>query len=86
VFNRRLALDIELGNESLECREVIDLIERVGLMKTVWGISECYEKLVKEFLVSIPEDCDNHLNKEYQQIFIRGKCVEFSPIVINRFL
>ncbi|MCI84795.1 envelope-like protein, partial [Trifolium medium] len=36
-----------------------DLIKEVGLLKTIWGIGHCYEKLVKEFLVNIPEDCDN---------------------------
>ncbi|MCI48250.1 envelope-like protein, partial [Trifolium medium] len=49
-------------------------------------IGDCYEKLVKEFLVNIPEDCDNPLSKEYIKVFVRGECVEFSPAVINKFL
>ncbi|MCI35634.1 envelope-like protein, partial [Trifolium medium] len=40
----------------------------------------------EEFLVNIPEDCDNPLSKEYLKVFVRGKCVEFSPTVINKFL
>ncbi|MCI56131.1 envelope-like protein, partial [Trifolium medium] len=35
----------------------MDLIKEAGLLKTVWGIGDCYERLVKEFLVNIPEDC-----------------------------
>ncbi|MCH98507.1 envelope-like protein, partial [Trifolium medium] len=53
VYNRRLALEKELGKDALECQEIVDLIGEAGLMKTVWGL---------------------------------GKCVEFSPTVINQFL
>ncbi|MCI33508.1 envelope-like protein, partial [Trifolium medium] len=49
-------------------------------------MSECSEKLVREFLVNIPEDCDNPLSKEYQKVFVQGKCVEFSPTIINKAL
>ncbi|KAK2372233.1 hypothetical protein QL285_073392 [Trifolium repens] len=86
VYHRRLALERELSDEALECKEVMDLILQAGLMKTVCGIGRCYEKLVKEFIVNIGEDCDNKLNKEYHQVFVRGKCVQFSPAVINAYL
>jgi hypothetical protein len=86
VVARRLALERELSEDTLECKEVIDLIVKVGLMKTVRDLGSCYEKLVKEFLVNIAEDCDNSLSKEYHQVFVRGRCVEFSPTIVNRFL
>jgi hypothetical protein len=86
VYARRLGLERELSDETLEYKEVIDLIEKAGLMKTVSGLGACYEKLVKEFVVSIAEDCDNKPSKEYQQVFVRGKCVEFSPAIINMYL
>ncbi|KAK2391545.1 hypothetical protein QL285_064991 [Trifolium repens] len=86
VANRRLALERELSTEALEQKEIIALIEKAGLMKTVSGIGECYEKLVKEFLVNIPEDCDNPLSKEHHKVYVRGKCVHFSPAIINKFL
>ncbi|WJX12613.1 hypothetical protein P8452_03090 [Trifolium repens] len=86
VYHRRLALERELSEEALECKEVMDLILQAGLMKTVSGIGRCYEKLVKEFIVNIGEDCDNKLSKEYHQVFVRGKCVQFSPAVINAYL
>ncbi|MCI70794.1 envelope-like protein, partial [Trifolium medium] len=63
----RLALERELGQEDLECKKVMDLIEEAGLTKTVWGIGDCYEKLVKEFLVNILEDCDDPLSKEFRK-------------------
>ncbi|KAK2389364.1 hypothetical protein QL285_062958 [Trifolium repens] len=84
VANRRLALERELSVEALEQKEIIALIEKAGLMKTVTGIGECYEKLVKEFLVNIPEDCDNPLSKEHHKVYVRGKCVIFSPTIINK--
>ncbi|KAK2430104.1 hypothetical protein QL285_028478 [Trifolium repens] len=86
VANRRLALERELSAEALEQKEIIALIEKAGLMKTVSDIGNCYEKLVKEFLVNIPEECDNPLSKEHHKVYVRGKCVHFSPAVINKFL
>ncbi|KAK2410499.1 hypothetical protein QL285_045860 [Trifolium repens] len=86
VYHRRLALERELSDEALKCKDVMDLIQQAGLMKTVSGLGNCYEKLVKEFTVNIGEDCDNRLSKEFHQVFVRGKCVEFSPAVINSFL
>ncbi|KAK2452073.1 hypothetical protein QL285_011072 [Trifolium repens] len=86
VYHRRLALERELSDEALECKEVMDLILQAGLMKTVSGLGSCYEKLVKEFIVNIGEDCGNRLSKEFHQVFVRGKCVQFSPAVINAYL
>ncbi|MCI09244.1 envelope-like protein, partial [Trifolium medium] len=86
VYHGRLAMERELGKDVLEREDIMDLIKEAGLLKTVWGIGPCYEKLVKEFLVNIPEDCDNPLSKEFHKVFVRGKCVEFSPAVINKFL
>ncbi|MCI52727.1 envelope-like protein, partial [Trifolium medium] len=64
----------------------MDLIEEVGPTKTVWDMRDCYEKLLKEFLVNISEDYDDLLSKEFMKVFDRGRCVEFSPVVINKFL
>ncbi|KAK2449275.1 hypothetical protein QL285_008484 [Trifolium repens] len=86
VANRRLALEMELSAEALEQKEIIALIEKAGLLKTVTGMGECYEKFVKEFLVNIPEDCDNPLSKKHHKVYVRGKCVNFSPAIINKAL
>lgn len=55
-------------------------------MKTVCNLGDLYEKLVKEFLVNISNDCENPISREYQKVFVRGECVNFSPNVINKFL
>ena len=64
----------------------MDLIDKTGLRKSVGGFGECYEKLVKEFIVNIPKDCVSPMSKEFKKVFVCGKCLEFSPEVINRFL
>ncbi|PNX67276.1 envelope-like protein, partial [Trifolium pratense] len=56
------------------------------MLKTVGDFSPCYELLVKEFLVNIPEECDNQLSKDYHKVYVRGKCINFSPTVINNYL
>lgn len=58
VYQRRLALERKLGKDALECKEVVNLIEEASLMKSVAGFGNCYELLVKEFIVNISKDCD----------------------------
>jgi hypothetical protein len=65
---------------------LIELIERAGLKKTMEDLNNCFENLVKEFLVNISKNCNNNLSKEFRIFFVRGRCVEFSLEVINRFL
>ncbi|PNX67757.1 hypothetical protein L195_g063668, partial [Trifolium pratense] len=43
-------------------------------------------KLVMEFVVNIPVGCDNPLSREFQKVYVRGKCVEFSPRIVNKVL
>ncbi|XP_050919244.1 uncharacterized protein LOC127136765 [Lathyrus oleraceus] len=86
VIQRRVVVERELGKDVVEVKEVMDLIKTVGLMKTVVGFSQCYEGLVKEFIVNIPKDIADKNNKESCKVFVRGKCITFSPTVINNFL
>jgi len=59
IFHKRLALERELGKEAVKMADVMDMIKEAGLLKTVCNLGNCYEKLVKEFLVNISEECDN---------------------------
>ncbi|PNX85311.1 hypothetical protein L195_g041379, partial [Trifolium pratense] len=86
VKKRRLAVERELTKDALKCQDIFHLIKEAGLLKTVADFSPCYELLVKEFLVNIPEECDNPLSKDYQKVYVRGKCIDFSPTVINNYL
>ncbi|XP_058763229.1 uncharacterized protein LOC131636634 [Vicia villosa] len=86
VYQKRLALERELAQNALEYEEIMNLIHEDGLMKTVTQFSKCYEVLVKDFIVNLHEDNCNKKTKEYLKVFVRGKYVNFSPIVINKFL
>ncbi|XP_050890425.1 uncharacterized protein LOC127095837 [Lathyrus oleraceus] len=86
VIQRRVAVEREMGKDAADVKEVMDLIKAVGLLKTVAGFSQCYEGLVKEFIVNIPEDIADKNRKEFCKVFMRGKCITFSPTVINDFL
>ncbi|XP_050897456.1 uncharacterized protein LOC127104309 [Lathyrus oleraceus] len=57
-----------------------------GLRKTVTRFSKCYEKLVKEFIVNLSEECADGKSMEFRKVYVRGKCVNFSPSVINKYL
>ncbi|XP_050888881.1 uncharacterized protein LOC127094053 [Lathyrus oleraceus] len=61
---RRVAIERELGQEAVEVKEVIDLIKNAGLIKTVVTLPQCYEGLVKEFIVNIPKDIHDKNSRE----------------------
>ncbi|XP_058733084.1 uncharacterized protein LOC131604675 [Vicia villosa] len=86
VLQKRLVVERELAPNALENKEVLELIQEAGLLKTVCNLPKCYEKLVKEFVVNLSEECDNSRSTDYRKVFVRGKCVSFSPSVINKFL
>ncbi|XP_058784030.1 uncharacterized protein LOC131658792 [Vicia villosa] len=83
---KRLAIERELAPNALENKEVLELIQEAGLLKTVCNLPKCYEKLVKEFVVNLSEDYGNSRSVDFRKVFVRGKCVSFSPSVINKFL
>ncbi|XP_050884906.1 uncharacterized protein LOC127088034 [Lathyrus oleraceus] len=81
-----MALERELAQNVLYCKDIMDLIQEAGLMKTVTQFSKCYEMLVKEFIVNLSEECVDGKSKEFRKVYVRGKCVNFSPLVINKYL
>ncbi|XP_058784336.1 uncharacterized protein LOC131659118 [Vicia villosa] len=86
VLQKRLAVERELAPNALENKEVLELIQEAGLLKTVCNLPKCYEKLVKELVVNLSEDCGNNRSVDFRKVFVRGNCVSFSPSVINNFL
>ncbi|XP_058767797.1 uncharacterized protein LOC131641509 [Vicia villosa] len=86
VLQKRLVVERELATNAIENKEILELIQEAGLLKTVCNLPKCYEKLVKEFVVNLSEDCGNNRSMDYRKVFVRGKCVSFSPSVINKFL
>ncbi|XP_050915420.1 uncharacterized protein LOC127130457 [Lathyrus oleraceus] len=86
THDKRLALKWELAQNVLDCKDIMDLIQEVGLMKIVTQFSKCYEMLVKEFIVNLSEEYADGKSKEFRKVYVRGKCVNFSPSVINKYL
>ncbi|XP_045807644.1 uncharacterized protein LOC123901690 [Trifolium pratense] len=86
VVKRRMAIERNLTEEFLKCQDIVNLLEEAGLLNTVSKLGNCYDKLTREFLVNIPADCDNPLSPDYLKVYVRGKCVDFSPVVINEYL
>ncbi|XP_050920081.1 uncharacterized protein LOC127137689 [Lathyrus oleraceus] len=86
VYQKRLALERELVQNVLDCKDIMDLIQGAGLLKTVTQFSKCYEMLVKEFIVNLFEEYVDGKSKEFRKVYVRGKCVNFSPSVINKYL
>lgn len=83
VYHKRLALERELGQNTLDCKEIVDLIKEAGLMRTVSKFPKCYETLVKEFIVNVSEECGDGKSTEFRKVYVRGKCVNFSPSRIS---
>ncbi|XP_058768849.1 uncharacterized protein LOC131642645 [Vicia villosa] len=86
VLQKRLAVERELAPNALENKEILEPIQEAGLLKTMCNLPKCYERLVKEFMVNLSEDCGNSKSADFIKVFVRGKCVSFSPSVINNFL
>jgi ribosomal protein S10 len=63
VDQRRITHKRELSQEALNCKEVMKLLEVAGLMKTLTNSGRCHEKLVKEYIVNITNDCSEGSEK-----------------------
>jgi hypothetical protein len=85
VYQTRIAQEREFSHGALECKEVLELLESVGMVKIVTNIGKSYERLVKEFVVNISKDCSEG-DEECIKVYMRQRCVRFSPITINKYL
>ena len=86
VCLKRIALERDLNNGAMDCKEIMDLIKAAGLMKTVVKFTKCYENLVKEFIVNLSDECVDGRSADFECVYVRGRRVNFSPSEINKFL
>ncbi|XP_058784318.1 uncharacterized protein LOC131659097 [Vicia villosa] len=86
VYQKRLDLERELAQNAVDCKYIMELIHVAGLMKTVAHFATCYEVLVKKFIVNLSEEFANRKSKEFRKVYVRGRWVTFSSIVINNYL
>lgn len=76
----------ELGIKALDCKEILDLLKVIKLMKTVTDVGLCYEKLVKDIILNISSERNIEGRKEYRKVYVRGNFIKFSPSIINEYL
>ncbi|XP_057444352.1 uncharacterized protein LOC130736550 [Lotus japonicus] len=86
VYQRRIAREKELSEEALKVDEIVSLLTQAGLINTVKDLGRCYDQLIREFIVNIPVDCNDVDSLGFRKVFVRGKCINFSPTVVNEFL
>lgn len=86
VYQRRVSLERELGQDAFKIEEVMELLSAAGLMRTMTGLVKCYDILVKEFIVNILVDCADTRSQNFKRVYVRGRCVDFSPAIINMYL
>lgn len=85
MFERRIIHERELSKKDLDYQEIMDFLKDAELMKTMSDIGPCYEKLVKEFIVNISNECKIEGRKGLMKVHVRGYCVKLSPKIINEY-
>ncbi|XP_058725701.1 uncharacterized protein LOC131596994 [Vicia villosa] len=86
VYQMRVAIERELGQDAFKIEEVIDLITVAGLIRTLTRFAKCFDILVKEFIMNIHVDCVDNRSKDFRKVYVRGRQVDFYPATINRYL
>lgn len=86
IIQKRINCERELNGEALGCKDLVNLVKVVLIMNIVTESSPCFEKLVMEFIENISPECNIERRQEYNKVYVRGKCVGFSPFVINEHL
>src|ERR1044072_2484171 len=76
----------ELHANALKSNEIMSLISAAGLQKTVTKTGRRYEDLVKEFLINVAPEVGKAGHIDYYKVYVRGRAMEFSPMIINRYL
>src|ERR1044072_5133039 len=76
----------ELHRDALKCKDIMSLLKAAGLMDTVYKVGRCYDRLVKEFIVTVNPEVGRPGDEDHYKVYVRGCCVEFSPAEINKFL
>ncbi|XP_050875314.1 uncharacterized protein LOC127078947 [Lathyrus oleraceus] len=86
VCKRIVASKRELRKDVIEWQEIKNLSKDVGLMTIVSDMGPCYENMVKEFIVNLSPECNVEGSQEYMKVCVRGKCVKFSPFIIDAYM
>ncbi|XP_050875733.1 uncharacterized protein LOC127079395 [Lathyrus oleraceus] len=85
VCQRRITVERELSKDTIE-GEILKLLREYSLIKTVYNIRSCYEKLIMEFIVNISPECNKEGTEDFRKVYVRIHRVKFSLEVINESL
>lgn len=67
-------------------REVIDLIQKAGLLKVALNVSLFSHDLICDFLVNLHKNLNEPSSLEFKKVYVKGHCFVFPLSVINQFL
>ncbi|KAL0548916.1 hypothetical protein IC582_013393 [Cucumis melo] len=86
VVQRRIADEVNVSDKHHSCLSIMNLIEKVGLSKTISNVGPFSSQLIREFIVNLPAEFNDPSSPNYQTIHIGGFKFTISPAVINGFL
>lgn len=76
----------ELFVKAQGCFNIMDLISKAKLPKTVMDLGPCYPKLVGEFIVNLSPSFDNFSSPDYRKVHVFGHYFIFLAFVITIIL
>ncbi|KAI5404842.1 hypothetical protein KIW84_051853 [Lathyrus oleraceus] len=62
----------------------MELIKNAGLIKIVVDLPQCYEGLVKEFVVNIPEEISERSSREFCKVFVRASKLTVKYAILHK--
>lgn len=69
-----------ISKEALKCEEIVELLVDAQLMNTVSNLGPYYLKIIKVFIVNIPEDFKNAGRKDFKKVHVHGCYFRFPHI------
>ena len=67
-------------------QDILTLLQKADLLKTVSQFGDYHPFLVREFVVNLHTPFYTPEHQEYQKVFVRGRCIDFSATTINAYL
>ncbi|KAA0036545.1 flocculation protein FLO11-like [Cucumis melo var. makuwa] len=61
-----------ISNQHCLSSAILDIISDVGLLPTITGVGPFYPKLIRDFIVNLLTDFNDHRRPEYQKVHVRG--------------
>ncbi|KAA0063842.1 uncharacterized protein E6C27_scaffold827G00690 [Cucumis melo var. makuwa] len=87
VMQRRIVDEVNISDKHQSYMSIMNLIHKAGLeKKTISNVGPLYPKLIREFIVNLPDEFNDQSSADYQTVHIRGFKFVISPGVINEFL